>query len=604
MTIITMVITAAALLLAGLGIVVADSVLFRQSLRRDLSALGRIVADNSTAALDFNDPDSAAQTLSALRARSHVDAACIYWNNGVLLAKYLRQPDSVCPPPEARPSARTGGNKITLAQPILLHGKRIGTLMLVYDLGEIQERIRLYGTTVACVLLAASLLAFLLSSHLRRLIAEPISRLVSATTSVSKTGDYGVRAQKLSGDEMGVLVDRFNEMLAGIQSRDSELKKALADREAALQEAEDERQRFRFMAESMPQKIFAASATGESVYLNKLWMDFTGLTFDQIRDWGWVQFIHPDDLEDGMRAWQQSIATGEPLQMTSRFRRADGVYRWHLNRARPMRNAEGQITLWIGSSTEIHEQKEREEELRRANDDLQQFAYSASHDLQEPIRNVAVYSEIVARRYHHLLDDDGRLYLGFLTESGRRLATLVNDLLAYARASRAELSQSVVDASVALEDALSSLTESMRESHATVTYDPLPQVHMSEAHLQQLFQNLVGNALKYRDTVPPIIHISAVGQGGFWRFSVEDNGIGIDPQYKEKIFGVFKRLHHDRKYSGTGIGLAICQRVVERYGGRIWVESEPGNGSTFFFTIPHPADPGGGPPVQPSAGRG
>lgn len=318
-TIITMVITAAALLLAGLGIVVADSVLFRQSLRRDLSALGRIVADNSTAALDFNDPDSAAQTLSALRARSHVDAACIYWNNGVLLAKYLRQPDSVCPPPEARPSARTGGNKITLAQPILLHGKRIGTLMLVYDLGEIQERIRLYGTTVACVLLAASLLAFLLSSHLRRLIAEPISRLVSATTSVSKTGDYGVRAQKLSGDEMGVLVDRFNEMLAGIQSRDSELKKALADREAALQEAEDERQRFRFMAESMPQKIFAASATGESVYLNKLWMDFTGLTFDQIRDWG-LGAIHSSRRSGGRYArlaaehrYGRTLADDQPI---------------------------------------------------------------------------------------------------------------------------------------------------------------------------------------------------------------------------------------------------------------------------------------------------
>jgi light-regulated signal transduction histidine kinase (bacteriophytochrome) len=251
-----------------------------------------------------------------------------------------------------------------------------------------------------------------------------------------------------------------------------------------------------------------------------------------------------------------------------------------------MRNARGEITLWIGSSTEIHEQKLKEEELRRANEDLQQFAYSASHDLQEPIRNVAVYSEIVAKRYHHLLDADGRLYLGFLKEGGRRLATLVNDLLAYTRASRAELSEAVVDSSVALRDALTGLTEALRESHAIVTYDALPEVHMSEAHLQQVFQNLVGNALKYRNAAPPKIHISAVSRGGFWCFSVQDNGIGIEPQYKEKIFGVFKRLHHDQKFSGTGIGLAICQRVVERYGGRIWVESEPGNGATFFFTIP------------------
>ncbi|HUE02964.1 MAG TPA: ATP-binding protein [Bryobacteraceae bacterium] len=585
-TIITMVITTAALLLAGLGIVVADSVLYRSALQRDLSALARIIADNSTAALEFNDPDSAAQMLAALRVRTHLDAACIYRSDGILFARYAERGAFQCPAPETREAVRSSASRLILTQPILLHGRRIGTLMLFYDLGEISERIRLYGTTVACVLLAASLLAFLLSSHLRALIADPISRLVSATTSVSETGDYGIRAQKLSGDELGVLVDRFNEMLAGIQSRDSELKKALAGREAALRAVEEERERFHFMAESMPQKIFAAGPGGESIYLNRQWMEFTGLSFDQLKEWGWAQFIHPDDLEEGMRVWRHSIATGEPLQLTGRFRRADGAYRWHLNRARAMRNARGEITLWIGSSTEIHEQKLKEEELRRANEDLQQFAYSASHDLQEPIRNVAVYSEIVAKRYHHLLDADGRLYLGFLKEGGRRLATLVNDLLAYTRASRAELSEAVVDSSVALRDALTGLTEALRESHAIVTYDALPEVHMSEAHLQQVFQNLVGNALKYRNAAPPKIHISAVSRGGFWCFSVQDNGIGIEPQYKEKIFGVFKRLHHDQKFSGTGIGLAICQRVVERYGGRIWVESEPGNGATFFFTIP------------------
>jgi len=599
-TIITMVITSSALLLAGLGIVTADSFLFRRGLQRDLSVLARIVADNSTAALEFDDPDAAAQTLAALRARTHVDAACVYRTDGALLARYAREPGIACPEPGAETRRPVAGQMI-LAQPILLHGQRIGTLMLRYNLGETGERIRLYGSTVLCVLLAASLIAFLLSSHLRRLIAEPVSRLVSATTSVAETGDYSVRAQKLSGDELGILADRFNEMLTGIQSRDNKLKRALADREAALHEAEEERHRFTFMAESMPQKIFAAAPSGESIYLNRQWMEFTGLSFEQLREWGWAQIIHPDDLEEGMRIWRHSLATGEPLQLTSRFRRADGVYRWHLNRARAMRNEAGEITLWIGSSTEIHEQKEKEEELRRANDDLQQFAYSASHDLQEPIRNVAIYSEIVARRYDNLLDEDGKLYLSFLREGGRRLATLVNDLLAYTRASRAELSQAAVDSTVALKNALSGLTEAIRESHAAVTYDTLPQVHMSEAHLQQVFQNLVGNALKYRNAAPPMIHISAVGQGGYWRFSVQDNGIGIEPQYKEKIFGVFKRLHHNQKYSGTGIGLAICQRVVERYGGVIWVESVPGKGSTFFFTIPQ-RDAAGGTPAQSAAG--
>jgi light-regulated signal transduction histidine kinase (bacteriophytochrome) len=245
--------------------------------------------------------------------------------------------------------------------------------------------------------------------------------------------------------------------------------------------------------------------------------------------------------------------------------------------------------MWIGSNTDIHEQKEKEEELRRANEDLQQFAYSASHDLQEPIRNVAVYSEIVARRYHNLLDADGQQFLGFLKEGGRRLATLVDDLLAYTRAGVIENNMTPVNSADVLEHILSDYAEAIRESGATVTSDPLPSVYMGQAHLQQVLQNLIGNALKYRKEDPPQIHVSAVNEGGAVRFSVRDNGIGIDPTYKEKIFGVFKRLHRDQKYSGTGIGLAICQRVVERYGGRIWVESAPGKGSTFFFTVPERA---------------
>jgi len=340
------------------------------------------------------------------------------------------------------------------------------------------------------------------------------------------------------------------------------------------------------MAESMPQKIFTAKPTGEVDYFNQQWMDYTGLTFEQMRDFGWRRSIHPDDLDSNLGSWRHSIETGESVSSELRWRRADGVYRWHLSRACAMRDGSGEITMWIGSSTDIHEQKEKEEELRRANEDLQQFAYSASHDLQEPIRNVSVYSEIVAKRYRHLMDADGLQFLGFLTEGGRRLATLIDDLLAYTRAGVGESGEPAVDAASALQETLSTLAEAIRQSQARVTYDTLPEICMSAAHLQQVFQNLINNALKYRGENPPEIHVSAMKQGSTWRFSVRDNGIGIDPEYKEKIFGVFKRLHRNQKYSGTGIGLAICQRVVERYGGRIWVESAVGEGATFYFTVP------------------
>jgi PAS domain S-box-containing protein len=588
LAIIITVTTTAALLMAGLGIVLADSLLFRGYLRRDLTALARIIADNSTAALAFNDPKSAAETLAALRARPHVVGACIYRADASILARYSRKDSFECPGVQEQKIQFTR-DSLTVAQTVLLSGRRIGDLVLVYDLGELYDRILLYGSTVLGVLLASSALALVLSSRLRAVIATPISQLAQATTSVSETGDYSVRAERISDDELGVLVDRFNGMLEGIQSRDNDLKKALLDREAALRDVERERERFHFMAESMPQKIFTAKPNGDIDYFNRQWTLFTGLTFEQIKNWGWTQFIHPDDLEENLRAWRDSIASGEPFILEHRFRRADGAYRWHLSRAQAMRDANGNISMWIGSNTDIHEQKEKEEELQRANDDLQQFAYSASHDLQEPIRNVAVYSELVAKRYHSVLDADGQQFLGFLQEGGRRLATLINDLLTYTRAGMAQVNEAPVAASQVLQHALSSLAEAIREGDARVTWDELPEVYMAESHLQQVFQNLIANALKYRSEAAPQIHVSADVQGTGWRFSVRDNGIGIDPKYKEKIFGVFKRLHQDQKYTGTGIGLAICQRVVERYGGRIWVESEPGEGATFFFTIPrHP----------------
>jgi len=580
------------LLLAGTGIILFDSVLFRGYLERDLSALTQIIADNSTVALAFDDPKSATEMLSALHSRIHLADACIYRSDGSILASYFRTPSrDACPAAQAAQALTETTSAITISQPILLGGRRLGTLVIENDLGDIAERTRLYGATVLGVVVVASLLVFFLSSRLRENIVNPIAQLVRATASVSQSHDYSVRALKVSGDEMGVLVDRFNEMLAGIQTREDNLKKALVDRELALLEAERAKDRFRFMAESMPQKIFTATPDGAIDYLNRQWEEFSGIPLEQMVGWSWTNIVHPFDVEENVRAWKEATATGQPFRIENRLRRADGQYRWHLTRAQAMRDEAGAITMWIGSITDIHEQREREEQLKRANEDLQQFAYSASHDLQEPIRNVSLYSEIIARRYDHLLDSDGRQFLGFLSEGGRRLARLIGDLLAYTRAGAPEETVAsnaapAADASQVADQTLADLAEAVRESHATVTYHDLPEVQMSRAHLHQVFQNLIGNALKYRRDEALQVHISADRLGTCWRFSVVDNGIGIDPQYKEKIFGVFKRLHRDQKYSGTGIGLAICQRVVARYGGRIWVESTPGEGSAFYFTIP------------------
>ncbi|HEY3740328.1 MAG TPA: PAS domain S-box protein [Bryobacteraceae bacterium] len=252
----------------------------------------------------------------------------------------------------------------------------------------------------------------------------------------------------------------------------------------------------------------------------------------------------------------------------------------------PVKDANGTVIGASKIARDITERKKTDAEIRRINRDLEQFAFSASHDLQEPLRNVKIYSELLTRRYQHKLDGEALEYLGYLQTGASRMQNLVRDLLAYTRVTTVPQSMEKVDANEVLSAALDGLASLIAETGAEVTSENLPAVPMFDAHLQQLFQNLIGNALKYRRKgVVPTVHIACSRQHNCCEFSVRDNGIGIRSKYREAIFEIFKRLHNDDEYSGTGIGLAICQRIVEQYGGRIWVESELGRGSTFRFTI-------------------
>jgi PAS domain S-box-containing protein len=226
------------------------------------------------------------------------------------------------------------------------------------------------------------------------------------------------------------------------------------------------------------------------------------------------------------------------------------------------------------------------EALRRSNDDLNQFAYAASHDLQEPLRMVALYSQMLQRRYSGQLDAEADEFISYIVGGARRMEMLLKDLLAYSQTgSSSEGPAEPVDCETVIRKVLLNLKASIDQNAADITWDGLPTVQAHEIRLVQLLQNLVGNAIKYRGQDAPRIHISAERRESYWLFSIRDNGIGIEPEYTNQIFGIFKRLH-GQNYPGTGIGLAICQRIVERYGGRIWVESKVGEGSLFHFTLP------------------
>jgi light-regulated signal transduction histidine kinase (bacteriophytochrome) len=229
------------------------------------------------------------------------------------------------------------------------------------------------------------------------------------------------------------------------------------------------------------------------------------------------------------------------------------------------------------------------EALQRSNADLEQFAYAASHDLQEPLRMISLYTQLLQEEYAGVLDETARSYVDFAVSGAQRMERLLQDLMAYSRVSAAPPGQiEAADAKVALEAALGNLEAAVRKSGAQFHIGELPSVAAPSVHLVLLFQNLLGNALKYCGGKVPEVWIDAEAEEKFWKFSVKDNGIGIGPQYAKQIFGVFKRLH-GAEYEGTGIGLAVCQRIVERTGGRIWLDSTPGEGATFYFTLPRVA---------------
>jgi light-regulated signal transduction histidine kinase (bacteriophytochrome) len=225
-------------------------------------------------------------------------------------------------------------------------------------------------------------------------------------------------------------------------------------------------------------------------------------------------------------------------------------------------------------------------ELTRSNQELAQFAYVASHDLQEPLRMVGSYLELLARRYEGKLDDEAQEFIGFAVDGATRMKRLINDLLSYSRAGSTPLKLETVESADVVRTVLASLALHVEETHADIRVGNLPAVRVDPLQLGRVFQNLIENAIKYRSGNPPAIDVAAERIENAWRFSVADNGIGIDPVFKDKIFEIFKRLHGRERYAGTGIGLAVTKLVVERHGGRIWVEPRSGGGSVFYFTVP------------------
>jgi PAS domain S-box-containing protein len=358
--------------------------------------------------------------------------------------------------------------------------------------------------------------------------------------------------------------------------------------EQALRESED---LYRDLVECSQYLICTHDLRGQILSVNQegarlLGYDKTDLVGKNIRD-----LIAPK-FRDEFASYVDTIQKYRVAKGLMKIRTAAGEYRiWEYHNTLRTEGVASPVVRAIAH--DITERKaveralrEKTEDLARSNEDLEQFAYVASHDLQEPLRTVTSYVQLLAKRYKGKLDADADEFIGFAVDGAVRMWNLVNDLLTYSRVGMRNNGFEPTDSEAAFTQSVNDLKVAIDENGALVTHDPLPRVMADHLQLGQLFRNLIGNAVKFRGSEPPRIHISASRTGNGWTFSVRDNGIGIAPEYAERIFVIFQRLHHREEYVGTGIGLAVCKKIVERHGGRIWVKSEVGKGATFYFILP------------------
>jgi PAS domain S-box-containing protein len=459
-----------------------------------------------------------------------------------------------------------------------------------------------------------ALFLLLLMLFIALALAELLSRRVAATTEQLSELTQGLpsrleQAAPIEWPGTGLLEPRrligsFQEMAQQLAEQfranrelNATLEQRVEERTHALQRSES---RFRSMADGAPVLLWIAGLDKQCNYFNQVWLRFTGRTMEEETGNGWAEGVHPEDLDACLATYTSSFDARRQFSMEYRLRRFDGKYRWLLDNGVPLIDDRGAFLGFIGSCIDISEQKENMEELKRSNADLEQFAYAASHDMRQPLRMITSYLQLLAVDLAPLLNEDTRKKFAFATEGAQRMDQMLTALLDYSRVGRQTESLAAIDSRDLVEQALQILQPSVTEAGAGIRIEgDWPQIVAGRDEMLRLFQNLIDNALKYRlEGRKPEVVVAAVTRGAEWRFSVSDNGVGLLPGQEERLFKVFERLQPRSRYPGTGIGLALCRKIVERHGGRIWVESAGENqGCTFIFTLPatHQIQPQGMP---------
>jgi PAS domain S-box-containing protein len=428
------------------------------------------------------------------------------------------------------------------------------------------------------------------------IIADILQRLLSNQV----VQDYEADLRCKDGSIRRVLIDSNSSWRDGEFVRTRCFTRDITDRKLADEALRQSEQKFRAIFDGMFQFMGVLTPAGILIEANRTALDAIGANLEDVVGqmfWATPWWTHSPVLQEQLKDAITRAATGELVRFEAEHILADQTAIFVDFTLKPVFDEAGKVIMLIPEGRDITDRKQTElklqnqkQDLARSNAELQQFAYVASHDLQEPLRMITSYLELLERRYKGQLDERADKFIAYAVDGATRMQTLINDLLSYSRVGTSTQDWKTIDCEKILQNVLINLHLSIVQSNAVITHDALPKVNADPSQLTQLFQNLISNAIKFhREAETPQIHIGVDCNNGKWLFSVQDNGIGMESQYLERIFIIFQRLHSKTEYPGTGIGLAVCKKIIERHGGHLRVESQPDQGSTFYFTLPKTA---------------
>ena len=585
----------------------------REMMRRQMFTLGQIIATNSTAALAFDNSQDATETLNALKAENNIRAAALYDKDGNLFAKY---PASISPfyvpSHPGRLSYQFTGSYLEGFQVVEENGTRLGTIFLRSDMRLMYQRFVLYGIIAVIFIVISFIFAWVISKRLQRTISTPILQLADTAKIVSDEQNYSVRAIKKSDDEVGTLTDAFNHMLTRIgiqnaeitglnQNLENKVRERTRELEMANEALTEQTQFSRNILDSSVDLIAVFDTELRYVTLNKRGEETYNISQDKIIG-RYIADVFPQTVETGMIDDLKRALQGEFVRHVNY---KSGVTKRHYeNFYIPLIDKDGNVNRIVTIAHDITDIMQANEklqsvntELEKSNRELEQFAYVASHDLQEPLRKIQTFTELGEI---HMNDPEVlKKYLQKVSSSAQRMTELIKAVLNYSRLSKSEYEFVEVDLNNILQSIYVDLELLIEEKGAIINNDKLPLTFGIPLQLHQLFINLITNSLKFSERQPEINITSEYVKGSdvndvegiarqrdYIKIKFSDNGIGFDQRFAEKVFSIFQRVHSDKRIEGTGIGLAVCKKIVENHQGFITVQSEPKVGTTFFIYLP------------------